>query len=70
MSQEIKRFNISRPHQYEQGGEKKTRWDRVGTLTEIYKDDGNTSRIIEIPAIGLEARAFPFEDKKEDSDKF
>lgn len=62
----ITRFNISRPTKYEKNGEEKTRWDNVGTLTIFQKEDGTVSRLVEIPAIGLEARAFPIEEKRED----
>lgn len=63
---EVVKFNISKPTNYEKNGETKTRWDNVGVLTIIKGDDGKVSRIVEIPAIGLEARAFPFEDKKKE----
>jgi hypothetical protein len=59
------KFNISRPTKYtDKNGEEKTRWDNVGYLTVFQKEDGSVSRLIEIPAIGLEARAFPIEEKK------
>lgn len=44
-------------------GVEKTQWNNIGTLTEFYKQDGTISRLIEIPAIGLEAPLFPAEEK-------
>jgi hypothetical protein len=68
---EIKRFNISKPKKYtDKEGNEKTQWNNVGTMTEFHKDDG-ISRIIEIPAIGLEANIFeqkPREDKGQGTD--
>ena len=64
----VKRFNISKPRKYTtKGGEEKTQWNNIGMITEFHKDDGSVSRIIEIPAIGLEASIFPFvaKDKQE-----
>ena len=55
----ITKFNISKPEEYLKNGEKKTMWNNVGTLTEFTNQDGSVSKIIEIPAIGLKARAFP-----------
>lgn len=60
----VTRFNISKPTKYEKDGQEQTKWNNVGTLTVFQKDDGTISRLIEIPAIGLEARAFPIEEKK------
>lgn len=65
---EVHKFNISRPSKYEKDGEEKTRWDNVGYLTIIKRDDGSISRIVEIPAIGLQANAFPQEEKKPQND--
>ena len=63
----IKRFNISKPKKYEdRDGNEKTQWNNIGTITEFHKDDGKISRIIEIPAIGLEANIFPIEPKESD----
>jgi len=60
----IKRFNISKPKKYtNKSGEEKTQWNNIGTITEFHKDDGVVSRIIEIPAIGLDANIFPFTPK-------
>jgi hypothetical protein len=43
-----------------------TQWQELGTMTEFLNADGTVkSRIIEIPAIGLEAQVFPFKDKEE-----
>lgn len=64
----VKKFNISRPKKYFKDNVEKTLWQNIGTITEFHKDDGSVSRIIEIPAIGLEANIFPFEDKKGDKD--
>jgi sortase (surface protein transpeptidase) len=61
----IKKFNISKPRKYtDKAGNEKTQWSHVGILTEFHKDDGSVSRIIEIPAIGLEANIF--EQKERD----
>lgn len=60
---QVKRFNISKPKKYtDSQGAEKTQWNQIGTITEFHKDDGSISRIIEIPAIGLEANIFPFKD--------
>ena len=62
---QTKRYNISkagRKYQDNQGNEK-TIWNNIGTLTEFYKPDGTVSRLLEIPAIGLEANVFPIEPK-------
>lgn len=61
----VQKFNVARPTKYEKDGEEKTRWDTVGTLTVFQKDDGSSSRLLEIPAIGLEAQVFPVEKKEE-----
>ena len=61
----IEKFNVSKPKKYMKGNEEKTQWNNIGMITGFHKDDGTVSRIIEIPAIGLEANIFPFE-KKED----
>jgi hypothetical protein len=70
---EIKRFNISKPKKYtDKEGNEKTQWNNIGTITEFHKDDG-VNRIIEIPAIGLEANIFeqkPREDKGQADDDF
>ena len=66
---EIRKFNISKPVEYESKGDKKTYWANVGTMTEFVKEDGEVSRIIEIPAIGLKANIFPFEEKKKSEEK-
>lgn len=62
----IIKYNISKPEKYTKNGEEKTFWNNVGTLTEFEKE-GKISRVIEIPAIGLKAQAFPIE-KKEDKE--
>lgn len=58
-----KKYNISKPEKYTKDGVEKTMWHNVGTLTEFVKDDGSVSRLVEIPAIGLKASAFPIEPK-------
>ncbi len=63
----VQRFNVAKPTKYEKGGEEKTRWDTVGTLTVFEKEGGEKSRLLEIPAIGLEARIFPMKDKEDDN---
>ena len=59
------KFNISKPKKYtdKQTGQEKTFWQQIGTMTEFKKDDGSVSRIIEIPAIGLEANIFSIEPR-------
>lgn len=62
----IKKFNISKPRKYtDKQGNEKTQWNNIGQITEFHKDGGQVSRIIEIPAIGLEASIFPIEPKSE-----
>lgn len=59
MPKKIVRYNISKPKKYtNKTGEEKTQWNNIGTLTEFHNEDGRVSRIVEIPAIGLEASAF------------
>lgn len=58
------KYNISKPKKYLSNGVEKTFWQNVGTMTEFQKPDGSISRIIEIPAIGLEANIFPIEPKQ------
>ena len=53
-----KRYNISKPRKYVKDGVEKTYWDKVGEMVEFEKQDGSVSRIIKIPAIGLEANVF------------
>lgn len=60
-----KRFNIAKPEEYQSEGETKTKWNTVGKYIEITKEDGSISRIVEIPAIGLKANAFPERDPRE-----
>lgn len=61
----IVRYNISKPKKYtDRGGNEKTQWNNIGTMTEFHKDDGKVSRIIEIPAIGLDANLFKIEPKQ------
>ena len=62
----VQRFNVSKPTKYTKDNEEKTRWDTVGSLVVFQKDDGSVSRLLEIPAIGLEARVFPIEEKKKE----
>lgn len=61
------RYKLSRPEEYIKNGETKTTWFSVGTLTHHKQEDGSESRIVEIPAIGLRAFAFPFEDTNDNS---
>lgn len=64
---DVKRYNVSKPSKYTKDGVEKTKWDNIGTMTEFYKQDGSVSRILEIPAIGLNANIFPFEPKENGS---
>lgn len=58
----MKKYSISKPRKYtDKNGNEKTFWDRVGEMIEFEKQDGSVSRIVKIPAIGLEANVF--EDK-------
>lgn len=64
----IIRYNISKPKKYtDRGGNEKTQWNNIGTMTEFHKDDGKISRIIEIPAIGLDANLFKIEPKQREN---
>lgn len=57
---QVQKFNISVGENYtDKQGVEKTMWHNVGTLTIFNKDDGSVSRLVEIPAIGLKANAFP-----------
>ena len=65
MKVKVNKFNITkagRKYQDNQGQEK-TQWDNVGTYTEFVKDDGTINRVVEIPAIGLNANVFPIKPK-------
>lgn len=57
------KYNITKPEKYTKDGVEKTIWHNIGVLTEFEKTDGTISRLIEIPAIGLKAQAFPFAEK-------
>lgn len=60
----VQKFNISKPKKYiNREGVEKTQWNNIGTLTEFHKDDGSISRILEIPALSLEASVFPFQEQ-------
>lgn len=61
----VKKYNIVVAKKYLKDNQEKTLWQNCGTMTEFIKEDGSVSRKIEIPAIGLDAQVFPFEDKKE-----
>lgn len=60
---QVKKYNISKPKKYMKDNEEKTQWNNIGTMTEFHKDDGTVNRVIEIPAIGLEAQVFEREEK-------
>ncbi len=63
---QIDRFNIVKPEKYTtKGGEEKTKWHQIGTITAFHKDDGSVGRIIEIPAIGLSGNIFPWKDRED-----
>lgn len=65
---QVQKFNISKPRKYtDRQGQERTQWNQIGVITKFIKDDGTSSMIIEIPAIGLEANIFPFEKKSEGS---
>lgn len=61
----VTKFNISKAgRKYQDNdGKEKTIWNNIGTMTVFEKDDGSINRIIEIPAIGLEANVFPIMPK-------
>lgn len=62
----MEKFNISKLKKYiDKSGVEKTYWNNIGTYTEFTKQDGSISRIIEIPAIGLEANIFSITPKNE-----
>lgn len=61
----MKKYNLSVPQKYTKDGVEKTYWANVGTLVEFEKQDGTISRLVEIPAIGLKANAFPIEPKED-----
>lgn len=65
----VRKYNISKPKKYIKGGVEKTFWQNVGTMTEFDKQDGSVSRIIEIPAIGLEANIFPVNTEGQQASK-
>jgi hypothetical protein len=62
----VQKFNISKPKKYfDRDGNEKTQWNNIGYITEFHKDDGSVNRILEIPAIGLEASIFPQNDQEQ-----
>jgi len=64
----VLKFNVSKPKKYQdKDGNEKTQWNNIGMITEFHKDDGTVSKIIEIPAIGLEASIFPVVEKDKQS---
>ena len=64
----VLKFNVSKPKKYQdKDGNEKTQWNNIGMITEFHKDDGTVSRIIEIPALNLEANIFPFEPKEKEN---
>lgn len=61
----MKKYNLSKPRKYtDSQGNEKTYWDRVGEMLEWEKQDGSVSRIVKIPAIGLEANVFEDEPRE------
>lgn len=64
---QIKRYNITKAGRkyQDRNGVEKTVWNNIGTLTEFHKEDGTVSRLIEIPAIGLEANVFEIKPKED-----
>ena len=63
----VLKFNVSKPKKYQdKDGNEKTQWNNIGYITEFHKDDGTVSRIIEIPAIGLDANIFPVDTEKKE----
>jgi len=64
----IIRYNVSKPKKYsDRSGVEKTQWNNIGIMTEFHKDDGTIGRIIEIPAIGLDANIFEIVPKDKGS---
>lgn len=61
----MKRYNLSKPRKYIKDGVEKTYWDKVGEMVEFEKQDGSVSRIVKIPAIGLEANVFEEQPREE-----
>ncbi len=62
----IKKFRVAKPRNYtNKAGEEKTFWDNVGTLTVFIKEDGTYSRLLEIPAISLNAQVFEIKEEDE-----
>ena len=53
----VKRYNISKPEEYEVNGEKKTKWHNIGEVV-MFEDKGRG--LIKIPALSLEAQVFPW----------
>ena len=61
----MKKYNIAKPIKYtDKQGAERTYWANVGSLVMFDKQDGTTSIIVEIPAIGLKANAFPLKEKE------
>ena len=61
----MKKYNISKPRKYVKDGVEKTYWDKVGEMIEFEKQDGSVSRIVKIPAIGLEANVFEEKEREQ-----
>lgn len=55
----MKRYHLKKPETYTQNGQEKTFWHEVGSL--VIFDDGKGK--VRIPAIELEAQAFPIEER-------
>lgn len=64
---QIKRYNVTKAGKKykDRNGVEKTNWHTIGTITEFHKDDGSISRLLEIPAIGLEANIFEIKPKED-----
>jgi len=54
----VKRYNITIPKKYTKNGEEKTQWNNVGNIVLFFEDGKEESGIVEIPAIGMEAKVF------------
>jgi len=59
----MEKFDLCVPQKYMSQGVEKTFWANVGTMT-VFTKEGKTSRIVEIPAIGLKANVFARKPKE------
>lgn len=63
-------YNISKPEKFTgRDGKERTSWNTVGIVIPYKTKEGETRMIVKIPAISLEATAFPMKPKEEKAEE-